>query len=90
MKKKLFEIVPNKKHVFGTRILTGNLSRQGNGNDKLDFICDEDFEDREHPETWKKMLDKLKQEFATDVVIQAFCDMLNYEFLIVTVGKVNI
>lgn len=42
------------------------------------------------PQTWMEALKKLRGEFVTEVIIQSFADVFQYELLIVTISKVII
>lgn len=64
---------------------------QVKGNDKLDFLCNEDFSSSVRPDTWLQALEELWKEYATDVVIQATAEVLhNYELIILTARKVRV
>ena len=59
------------------------------GDDKFYFLCEEDFHDKTIPSTWDATLFKLRGEFANDMVITPFVEVLHYELIIVTVCKVG-
>ena len=56
------------------------------GDGKFDFLCEEDFHDKIKPPTWDAALQKLKGEYANDMIITAFVEVMHYA-VISTQGK---
>ena len=55
----------------------------------MDFLCEEDFHDKKKPLDWNAALQKLRGEYANDMIITAFVEVTHYEVIIVTVRKVR-
>ena len=63
--------------------------QQHAGNDRLGFICEEDFADKIKPLQWEEAIKKLRGEYATNLVIQAFSDVMHQEVVVLTVHGVR-
>ena len=61
--------------------------QQETGSDRLDFVCEHDFSDKVKPNNWLDTIQKLKDEFVTDLVIHAFA--VHQEVTIVTMQGVR-
>ncbi|XP_068717175.1 uncharacterized protein [Montipora capricornis] len=61
------------------------MNQQHAGNDRLGFVCEEDFIDKKKPVQWEEAITKLRGEFATNMVIQAFSDVMHQEIVVLTV-----
>ena len=59
------------------------------GNDRLGFVCEEDFADKKKPVQREEAITKLQGEFATNMVIQAFSDVMHQEIDVLTVHGVR-
>ena len=48
-------------------------------------MCEEDFADKKKPVQWEEAIKKLRGEFANNLVIQAFSDVMHQEVVVLTV-----
>ena len=62
---------------------------QGNGSDRMEFLCDKDFQGEDVPSTWADAVKNLRKNYATDVVIRALGELLQRAIVIVTVHGVS-
>ena len=52
-------------------------------------MCEEDFADKKKPVQWEEAIKKLRGEFANNLVIQAFSDVMHQEVVVLTVHGVR-
>ena len=62
---------------------------QKDGNDRMDFICDEDIGNVEKPSSWSAALAILKENYATSMVLRAFAELIGRSVFVVTANGVS-
>jgi hypothetical protein len=62
---------------------------QKEGNDRMEFICDEDIGHETKPSSWSGALDLLKQNYATSMILRAFAEVIGRSIFIVTANGVS-
>lgn len=61
---------------------------QKDGNDRMDFICDEDIGNVEKP-SWSAALAIFKENYATSMVLRAFAELIGRSVFVVTANGVS-
>ena len=62
---------------------------QRHGNDRMDFITNEDIGNVEKPSDWHAALDLLKKSRANSMVVRAFAEYAQKRVLVVTANGVS-
>ena len=62
---------------------------QKDGNDRMNFICDEDIGNVEKPSSYSAALAILKENYATSMVLRAFVGLIVRSVFVVTANGVS-
>ena len=57
---------------------------QKEGNDRMNFICDEDIGHTSKPSSWTQVLALLKEDYANSMVLRAFAEVIGRSIFVVT------
>ncbi|KAK3741499.1 hypothetical protein QZH41_002968 [Actinostola sp. cb2023] len=66
-------------------IKSASVNKDHDGNDRMGFVCQLDVGDVDLPSTWLEVLDLLKENFATSMIIRALSEVLHQKIVIITV-----